>query len=244
MKLPTEKSKIVNDMNCYIFQLYGDPKVGKTTLASKWPDTLFICTEPGHKFQEVYGGDHIHETWDDIRETVGNLRKGNHEFKTVAVDIVDNAWDMCRSYVQRKLGIKHESEDKGYGRSWDMVTSEFKSVFRGLVNGGMGVIFISHSEVGTRSDNGVDRQYMDNSLKAKPRKFINGLCDFIFYCHTDTNGKRLMLTKGNPNINAGDRTGVLPERMAMDFDKLKEYLSFVDKGIIKKHKPPTNEVTK
>lgn len=224
MKLPTQKSKIVKDLSRYIFQIYGEPKVGKSTFASQFPDAMFICTEPGHKFLEIYGGDHVHETWDDIKETTKLLRSQKHQFKTIVVDTVDNAWDMCRAHVNKRLGISHESEDKGYGRSWDMVTNEFKSVFRYLSNFGFGVVFISHAEIGTKADKGIERSYMDNTLQKRPRKFINGLCDFILYFYIDNSRNHLILTKGNLNVNAGDRTGLLPERMKMDFEEMKKCL--------------------
>lgn len=223
MELPKQKSKPVNDLKKYIIQIYGEPKVGKSTFASKFPNALFIATEPGHKFLSVFGGDKIHQTWDDIRDTVRRLCAENHQFETVIIDTTDNAIKMCKRYIKKREGIKHES-DLQWGKGWSFVKEEFESVVGALANRGFGLVFISHIKETTRTHRGVDRSFIDNSLDNAGKLFINGLSDFIFYAFMDDDQNRLLRTKANLNVNAGDRSGILPEIIPMDYDVLKNEL--------------------
>lgn len=223
MELPKKRSEPKLDLKKYIFQLYGEPKAGKSTFASNFPNAVFICTEPGTKFLSVYGGDHVHQNWEDIRDTVSRLIKEDHDFETVVIDTADNAWEMCSKYVLKKEGIEHES-DLGFGKGWTAVKKEFKGVIDALANRGFGIVFISHVKTEEREHRGVKRPWIDNTLGSAARKYINGLCDFIFYCFLDDDQNRLMRTKANLNINAGDRSGVLPEVMPLDYQTLKSEL--------------------
>jgi hypothetical protein len=223
MELPTSKSARVTDLKKFIVQIYGQPKAGKSTFASKFDNALFICTEPGHKFLEVYGGDHVHKDWSEIRDTVMRLCKEDHDFQTVVIDTVDNAYEFCSQWVCKQKGIEHES-DEGYGKGWTAVKKEFKGVINALANRGFGLVFISHSKLGELESKGVKRPFVDNSLSNSAKSFVNGLSDFIFYCYMDDDGNRLMRTKANLNVNAGDRSGKLPEVMPMDYEQLIEEL--------------------
>jgi GTPase SAR1 family protein len=53
MKLPEKVKPKVMDFREYKFLIYGDPGSGKSTFASKFPDAIFIPTEPGLNFLEV-----------------------------------------------------------------------------------------------------------------------------------------------------------------------------------------------
>lgn len=226
MELPTKKSEATRDIKKYIFQIYGEPKAGKSTLASHFPEALFIATEPGHKFLSVYGGgaDQIHKNWDDIRDTISRFCTQDHKFETLIIDTIDNALEMCSDYVCKKKGIEHES-DEGYGKGWKAVEKEFRKVFNAVANRGFGLVFISHVKESEREIRGVKRPYINNTLTGKGQKFINGLSDFIFYAFIDDDQNRLLRTKANLNVNAGDRSGILPEVMPMDYEVLKAELN-------------------
>ena len=222
MKLPTNKSEPVVDLKKYITQIYGLPKAGKSTFASKFDDAIFIATEPGHKFLSVYKVDV--QSWMDIKDTLRNLIREEHNFQTIIIDTVDNAFEMCSKHVCNELGISHESEE-GYGKGWTAVKKEFKHVIDSVAQRGFGLVFISHSKQLEKEEKGVKFPYTDNSLTNSAKNYVNGLCDFIFFAFTDDEGKHWLRTKGTKNINAGDRSGRLPEVIAMDIDVLKKELA-------------------
>lgn len=230
MKLPTKKKSIEVDTRKFVWTIYSMPKAGKTTFASKFPDAIFIATEAGTKFVEVSqmtnddGEPVVIKTWKEFKECVKILCTQDHGFHTVVVDVIDNAADMCTRHVNLEQSWTHESEGT-YGMGSALIKREFKSVIDALLASGMGVVFLSHEKQYEKEDRGVKRQFTDLSLGNTFRGYITGASDFIFYAFRDSQGRRLMRTKSNDNINAGDRSGRLPEIMPLDFDLMIENLS-------------------
>jgi hypothetical protein len=86
------------------------------------------------------------------------------------------------------------------------------------------VIFISHVKTQDLELGNRKISYTDSTLNNTAKKIIHGLCDYIFYVYVDLNGKRWLRTKGTETVNAGDRSGRLPEVMELDAERLKTEL--------------------
>lgn len=198
-------------------------------MASAFPDAIFLPTEPGLNFLNVNqicddnGNPVILRNWDDVINAVKALTTTQHNFKTVVIDTIDNAFEFCALHVLKSRGIEHES-DEGFGKGWGLIKREFTKVINFLANSGYGIVFISHEKSSQREERGVKREYIDNSLSNQARVYVNGLVDFIFYCYMDDNQNRLMRTKATLNINAKDRSGKLPALMKLDFKELEQSL--------------------
>ena len=224
--LPTAPTEPKIEMSAFNYIIYGPPKIGKTTLASRFPSAVFLATEDGQNALECYrvGLD----SWPRFLDACGELLEGKHPFKTVVVDTVDNLWDLCRRYVCDKRGIEHESE-LAYGLGSELVRTEF---FRALTKLSLlpyGLVLISHAvtrEVTTRTGK-YDR--VIPSFKEREQGRLLGMADFILYCDLvlvpDEDGKsqpvRVIKTKTSELYVAGDRTGRLPDPLPLDFDTFK-----------------------
>jgi AAA domain len=235
MKLPDKPKPKTTDFSKYKFLIYGDPGSGKSTFASRFPDAIFIPTEPGLNFLSVNqitdddGNPKIIRNWTEFCEAIRLLCTSEHKFKTVVIDTVDNAFEFCALHVLQSRKLEHES-DEGFGKGWGLIKREFTKVVNFLANSGFGIVFISHEKLSEREEKGVKRPFIDNSLSNQARVYVNGLVDFIFYCSMNDDGKRLMRTKASLNVNAKDRSGILPEVMPMDFDLLVKILNEKQKG--------------
>ncbi len=68
-----------------------------------------------------------------VLEACKLLAKGDHNFKTLVIDTVDNAFKMCSDYVCAKHGIEYEG-DMGHGKGWALVKNEWHRVLTRLAS--------------------------------------------------------------------------------------------------------------
>ena len=211
------------------FLWYGPPGCGKTSLATGFPGVFFLATESGQKAHKVYMRDVKHWNNPDDKDhsfthLVTDLGKRNkHQFKTVAIDTADRLVDLCVRYSNEKLGISHESEAE-WGKGWDAVKKEFDREISKLFATGLGVIFISHTktdEITTELEN-IKKQ--TPTLSKQARRILLGLVDVIGYMRMRTikTGdkkfvkKYVMTFEPSDEIEAKDRTGLLPSNLELD----------------------------
>ena len=171
--LPTEASKPVTELGKQTILLYGSPKLGKSSFASKAPGSLFFECEPGLNHLEVFKVPTY--SWEAFLEACKLVAKGDHNFKTIVIDTVDNAFKMCSDYVCAKHGIEYEG-DMGHGKGWALVKNEWHRVLTRLamsVNGHNGKavqgIDISIVKLVPRSERKVAKKYrarIESSLRA------------------------------------------------------------------------------
>ena len=68
--------------------IYGDHGIGKSTLASHFPDPIFISTEDGLDTLDVVSFERA-ESATTVAENIQTLLSGEHNFKTCVIDSVD-----------------------------------------------------------------------------------------------------------------------------------------------------------
>ncbi len=222
MALPKKRSSVETNHLKHSYLIYGDAKVGKSTLASKFGDdehdkVLFFATEAGHKFLSIYKWEtekgKAPTTWEHFLQCLNEFAKDD-DFKCLVVDTASHLVTWCIQYVLTQRDVKDESEGQ-YGDVFRRITREFKRVINQLGQLNKGIIFIAHEAPKKKED---DLTYPD--LPEKYENLFLGLVDYIFYCYVDFEGNRHIRTKGNHRVVAGDRSGRLPEVMPMDAEIL------------------------
>ena len=68
--------------------IFGSHGIGKSTLASVFPNPIFISTEDGIASLDVTSFPRA-ESIDDVTTSIKTLIKEEHDFKTVVLDSVD-----------------------------------------------------------------------------------------------------------------------------------------------------------
>ncbi|GGE18354.1 hypothetical protein GCM10011390_41940 [Aureimonas endophytica] len=152
--------------------IYGNEGVGKTTLASEFPEAVFLQCEEGTPGETELTSFGRLETFAAVIEAMTSLYDEEHEFKTLVVDSV--------TALQRLIFVetcargdehgnsKNRIEDFGYGKGY----VNAKNVLREFLDGcealrrdrGMAIILIAHSVVTTFNDpetNAYDRYEID-----------------------------------------------------------------------------------
>ncbi len=232
--LPKQKSPPVLGLEQQTILLYAHAKFGKSTIAAGSPDAIFFATEAGLNHLDVFQVPI--QSWDDLLNASKEIVAGEHPFKTVVIDTVDNAYRLCSEYICKEHGIKHES-DLGYGKGWSLVNGEFQRVLTKLSLLPYGLFLISHAverEIESRTGN---YTRIVPTLPDKARKIILGMSDFILYGDMEEflnrDGKplsrRVLRTKPTKHYEAGDRTGKLPETIDASYDA---FWSVYQKNII------------
>jgi len=227
MALPTEKTPRKQDMADLSIFLHGHVKIGKSSFCSKFPDALFLATEPGLNSLDVYQVPI--RTWTEFLAASREIEKGEHSFRNIVIDTADNLHKMCSDHVCAKFKVEHES-DLSYGKGYALINNEFHRELTRLAFLPYGLILVSHSvekEIETRTGR---RTRIVPTLPDKARKIVLGLVDIILFADVDIvagpDGKpvtrRVMRTKPSPDYEAGDRTGRLPETMDLGYAKFAE----------------------
>lgn len=223
--LPKTKTPPKQTFNDLTILVYGRSKIGKTTFCSHFENALFLATEAGHNHLEVFQT--TVNNWIELLTVIAELAKGEHQFKTIVLDTVDNAFAMCREYILskeytvngQKTKITHES-DLGYGKGFTMVMIEFKRVLNKVTQLPYGVVFISHckeQEIDTRT--GKINKIVP-SVQGQGKEAVLAICDMVLYCDMEIVNKeenRVIKTKPTIFYDAGDRTGKLPEKLELDY---------------------------
>lgn len=213
--LPTAKTPPKTGLSDLTVLVYGQTKIGKTTLCSQAEGALFLATEPGLNALDVFQAPIL--SWDDLLIACAEIVEGKHPFKTVIIDTIDNAYKFCTDYILKKFKIEHES-DLGYGKGYAIVNNEFQRVLTKLAFLPYGLFLISHAkEVEMDSRTGKYVRVVP-TLPDKARKIVLGMADMVLFCDLEpTTGedgsqilRRVIRTKPSLYHEAGDRTGRCP----------------------------------
>ena len=214
---------------------YGPEGIGKSTLASQFPDPVFIDTEGSTKELDVrrYPSP---ATWSDILAYVDDAIS-EIPCKTLVIDTADWAEQLCIKAVCERMNVKG-IEDIGYGKGYVYVTEEFGKLLtkcNELIDKGVNVVFTAHAmmrkfeqpdELGA-----YDRWEMKLTKKSAP--LLKEWADMVLFCNYKTNvitddktkskkatgGKRVMYASHHPCWDAKNRYS-LPDQMDMSFEEI------------------------
>lgn len=224
MQLPTSKTSPTVTPATANMLIYGQPGIGKTTLASQiHPDTVILATEPGTGGLEAYV--QTISTWDEFIAVAGLLVKGDHQFKHVAIDTADELQRMCQEHVVKQLGVDHPG-DLEYGKGWDALSREWRRIagFCQAFNGG--VMFTSHAkEVEVELPVGKINRAIP-TLTGSAAKWLLGYVEFIFYADmlSDAEGSEVRVLRTQPSkkwIAKARTVRPMPATVALDAKELR-----------------------
>lgn len=228
MELP--KTKTPKNMGHPTIILHGAPKIGKSTWASQAPSPLFLATEPGLGAIETY---QIPITsWPMMLDAAAKIAGGEHDFQTIAVDTVDNAYKLCAEFICKKFEIEHLGDlprGKGYGAA----NNEFMRVLIKLAHLPYGLIFLSHTRTVEVKGRAAVYSRQVPALPETSRTAVMGFMDIILYAEAEAvrdekTGapmmRRVLRTKPAEGYEAGDRFGLLPETLPLDYAEFSKYL--------------------
>lgn len=209
--LPVEKSEKNTNLSDQIVLVYGRPKIGKSTFCAQFEDALFLATEPGLNHLEVFKVNIT--SWQDMLNSCASIAKGDHKFKTVIIDTVDNLITFCSEFICSENGINHPSE-LPHGKGWSLITRELNRVLVKLASMPYGLILVSHSkqeEIETKTKK-YSRFTID--IGGKNQNVILNLMDIILFMDSEMkDGEEIGVVRTKPSLywESGDKSKLLPE---------------------------------
>lgn len=135
---------------------YGRAGTGKTALSSTFPKPLLlldILQNGTDTIAKVQGVDVLKvKRWEDLEEIYWYLSKGKgkEKYKSVVVDQITEAQDVCMSYVKGD-----NDDDVVSKRMWGEISGEMKKLilnYRDLINLDKNVVFLAHERASDGDD--------------------------------------------------------------------------------------------
>jgi hypothetical protein len=200
--LPTEKRRPSAQLSDFSWLIYGDKKIGKTSICSQFPGALIYSFEPGAKSLEVFAVDI--PDWETAVAYNEQLFTTEHEFKNIVIDTGKIAYDRNMQFICKQEGMSHPS-DQAYGKGWSAVGKSFEKFHLDISGNSLGLIIVAHEKVTeTEKASGLKQFKIEPELSGSSLNFYHGMVDIIARYHFIGN-MRFLTIRGNENEVAGCR---------------------------------------
>lgn len=169
--------------------IYGQPGIGKTSLANEFPDPVFLQTEDGTPAGVELKSFGLLKTYDELIDAIVALEEGEHDFKTVVLDSVTATEKLIFAETCRRGDEKGQPrqniEDFGYGKGYVYAQRTWGELLAGLnalrIGRNMAIVLLAHSRI-ERFDDPETSSYdrYEIALHDKSRGAIEQEMDAIF----------------------------------------------------------------
>lgn len=223
--LNIQPHQVSRDMRGYSVFFYGEPKSGKTTTATKFPNHLLLAFEKGYNAIPGAMAQPIN-SWSEFRKVLRQLKDEDiqKKFETIIIDTADIAYDYCENYICSNNNVDAIG-DIGYGKGYTLVAKEFDECLRKIVQMNYGLVLISHAVDKTFTDeSGKEYNQIVPTLGNKPRNIVARMCDIIGYSRgvqdAEGNTSTKLFMRGTPRYVAGSRFKYTPDYIDFTYKDL------------------------
>lgn len=220
------------------FLICGPEGVGKSTLASKLPNPVFIDTEGSTEHMRVPRYPKP-KSWAALLDMVDDAKTHVGSIQTLIIDTADWADKLCAESICERN--KWDSiESAGYGKGYVMLGEEFGKLLNKmteLADMGMNVGFCAHTQLRKIEKPEESGSYDHWELKSSKRvaPLIKEWADLMLFCNFDAmvihgatpmdknrlvGNKRVMWCNHQAFCDAKNRFG-LPDKLEMDYEPLR-----------------------
>lgn len=217
--------------------IYGPEGIGKSSLASQFPDPLFIDTEGSTNNMDVARLAKP-SSWQMLLSQI-EFVKQQSPCKTLVIDTIDWAERLATDFVTQRAN-KDSITKFGYGEGYIQLEEEFGKFLNklsDLVEMGINVVLTAHAKI-TKFEQPDEMGAYDrwelklgNKTTAKTAPLAKEWADMVLFCNYKTlsvatddkgkkfkgqGGKRVIYTSHHPAWDAKNRFG-LPDELDMSF---------------------------
>lgn len=230
--LPKNERREVKQFTKKKIWVYAAPFAGKSTLADKFPDPLFLSTDGNVNNitapyllikNTVTTEGRLTKTtlaWETLKDVLTELEKKDNTFKTIVIDLVEDTYEHCRAWCYKQMGIEHESDNSF--KAWDFVRKEFLDTMKRIMNLDYdNIILISHED----ASKDITKKSGDKITSIRPNITekialkLAGMVDIVARIVVDE-GKRTISFKSDNVIFGGGRLKLSATEIPLDYDAL------------------------
>ena len=210
--------------------IYGLSGVGKSTLASKLKNPIFIDMEGGLNYMDVDRTPTL-TSYASALKVLGELfnvaEAGKREYDTIVIDSVD--W-LVRKVVEKAAGIDKNKLDEtlnrsngGYGNGKQVLENHIRTYLLPLLvtlnKQGYGICLIAHADrkVLMNSD-GSDIEQIAPKIDVNTMNTFVEWCDNVFFLKRDISGERVLVLESDEVALAKNRLGRTGEVKLSEID--------------------------
>jgi len=206
----------------------NDFVVHNSSFCAGMPNVVYAATEPGLGQLEVHQVPI--QSWQDFIDFCNALVEEKHDFQTVVIDTINNLYAFACRAVCEKHKVEYVGDFKAIGKGHVLANNLFYETLLKLANQPLGLWMIAHSvekEIETRTE-----KYLKAvpQLPDKAAGQLLGMADLILYAdlHEErdeddkSHFKRVLRTKPSKYYEAGDRSGLMPSFIDLDYGKFAE----------------------
>ena len=230
--LKIKPHQVSRDLRGYSVFFYGEPKSGKTTTASKFPNSLLLAFEKGYNTLAGVMAQPINN-WSEFKQVLRQLKtdEAKEAYSTIIVDTADIAYDYATKYICDNT----KRNDGGFGvdniavipfgKGYSLVAQEFDECLRSIVQMNYGLVLISHATDKTfKDENGSEYNKIVPTLDKRATNIVSRMTDIIGYSRAVTDDKGVesvkLFMRGTQRYMAGSRFKYTPDYIDFNYDNL------------------------
>ena len=234
--------------------IYGTEGIGKSSLASQFPEPLFIDTEGSTDNMDVARLDKP-TSWIMLNNQIAFIKANPTVCKTLVIDTIDWAESLCVDNLCAMHG-KKGIEDFGYGNGYVYAKEEmgrFLNKLQDLIELGINVVLTAHAQIRKfelPDEMGSYDKYelkLGKKTSSQTAPLVKEWADLLLFCNYKTylisqekstkkkaqGNQRVMYTEHNPAWDAKNRHG-LPSELPLDYASIAHIFKTEEKEEVKK----------
>ena len=234
--------------------IYGTEGIGKSSLASQFPEPLFIDTEGSTDNMDVARLDKS-TSWIMLNNQIAFVKANPTVCKTLVIDTIDWAESLCVDNLCAMHG-KKGIEDFGYGNGYVYAKEEmgrFLNKLQDLIEIGINVVLTAHAQIRKfelPDEMGSYDKYelkLGKKTSSQTAPLVKEWADLLLFCNYKTylisqekstkkkaqGNQRVMYTEHNPAWDAKNRHG-LPSELPLDYNSIAHIFKTEEKEEVKK----------
>lgn len=224
MELPTKVIKSTT-VNPSLLTVFGQSKVGKTTMLSKLKNCLILDTEKGTKYVDalkVQVNSSI-----DLKNTVRALKESGSQYDYLALDTIDNVVSWFEKDVARDNNVDSFAKIP-FGDGYNQVRTRVMNMITALMECCEHIIIIGHRKKTIIGNDSVEVNVSSLDLSGKLKNYVMAKSDAIGFVYRDEEGNLKISFEASDEIEAGTRLQHLAGKI-LDFKWSEIYKTAVGK---------------